>query len=167
VARAYIALGAELEPDGTRWTVQTAVETNDLPFPPLLLLPVIDRFAEATGATERNARCRLAITFRPGADHEVVLTLSSSSPVDAQWLSPLLMHRLRVGLHSIFGAGASLFVGRDIGDRVGDGVGDVGDLPALCISLQRLDSHAHSSPIPVQRSGTESNSSTHAQETFT
>ena len=101
LARQYAALRAELEPGRTTWTVRVDGVLPELPFPPLLLLPVLDQLI-APGASV-NAACGPAELHLAVADEACTLRLVQSGQGLGPWLAPDLSYRLQVGLRAVFG----------------------------------------------------------------
>jgi hypothetical protein len=111
LARRYAGLRDELDPGRATWQVRCEEAPPSLPFPPLLLLPVLDQLighdAIAIGATEAaelhvestNGQCTLRLTYA-GTAH-------------GPWLAADLLYRLQVGLRSTFGTDWTL----DVHDR--------------------------------------------------
>jgi len=103
LARAYRDLRAELDARDVRWTVAGDV-ADDLPFPPLLLLPLLD--AQAAAALP-GAPCMLRIVAGDGA---VALQFHGVPPGRGDWLPPALGYRVRVALSAEFGAAWTMAV---------------------------------------------------------
>jgi hypothetical protein len=104
LARRYAELRAELDPGRTTWSIRLEGAMPEVPFPPLLLLPVLDQLtadSHAPGAelrvSQAGAKCRLS--------------LSRGSLSRAPWLTPDLLYRLQVGLRTVFGEAWTLAVG--------------------------------------------------------
>ncbi|MGE5089898.1 MAG: hypothetical protein ACM3QY_12280 [Candidatus Levyibacteriota bacterium] len=98
LARAYADLWADLDPGRQTWAFDAPGPLPDMPFPPLLLLPVLDRLALASPAPERGqVRAR-------SEGGRVTLAFDATRCAGADWLTPELAYRLRVGLSTIFGA---------------------------------------------------------------
>jgi hypothetical protein len=104
LAHAYARVLAELEPGRARWRLDVPAVMPDLPFPPLLMLPVLDRLA--SGATRG-----IVLELRH-ADGRCILKLHRAEPCHHAWLGSELDYRLRVGLRATLGDSWSL----DIGD---------------------------------------------------
>ncbi len=92
VARSYAQLAAELDPQRAGWHGDIDATLAELPFPPLLLLPLLDQLAAAQpGATA------LTMTALRGSSQ---LTLALYGAAAPGWLSEDLLYRLRVGLRA-------------------------------------------------------------------
>lgn len=96
LAEQYAQVWAELEPARATWNVQIEGTLPDLPFPPLLLLPVLDQLA--AGASAQRIDLQLS-----QIDGPCVLTLISPTPGHELRLTPELLYRLQVGLRAVFG----------------------------------------------------------------
>ncbi|MDP3822517.1 MAG: hypothetical protein Q8R33_13675 [Burkholderiales bacterium] len=99
LAEQYARVWAELEPGRATWRIQVEGTMPELPFPALLLLPVLDQLAGAAGST-RRAELQLRLTRTDG---HCALTLARAAPRDELWLAPELLYRLQVGLRALFG----------------------------------------------------------------
>lgn len=103
IAREYARVLAELEPGRSSWRIDDPASLPELPFPPLLLLPVLDRLASgsahgiALGLRHAGAQC--------------VVSLHRAEPCPCAWLGSELGYRLRVGLRATLGEAWSLDVG--------------------------------------------------------
>lgn len=102
LAMQYAQLVAAFEPGRNVSAVRVDGTMPDLPFPPLLLLPVLDALAAAPGdggttlqVAQHDGHCALTLT-RAGLGGN-----------DA-WLPPELLYRLQVGLRTLFGDGWAL-----------------------------------------------------------
>jgi hypothetical protein len=94
---AYGAVWRELDPQRARWSVRIDGTLPKLPFPPLLLLPVVDHWAAALAAGTQGG-------FSVRCDHTaVVLALSGPLETAGDWLPPALAYRLGVGLRTACG----------------------------------------------------------------
>jgi hypothetical protein len=107
VAQQHAALRAELEPGRTILDVQIAGELPELPFPALLLLPLLDALAgdAPQSAARLNVRCdasRCTLSLSP---------CGAPAAPTSDWLTPELLYRLQVGLRAAYGDGASLVLG--------------------------------------------------------
>jgi len=112
----YADLRAELDPHGAGWTLDRDDAIPELPFPALLLLPLLDRLAAATG----NGPIDLQVG-RSG--YRCTLTLRACRRGQGEWLAPDLLFRLQVGLRRLFGDAWTLTIRDDP------------DLPGLVLSL--------------------------------
>jgi len=93
LVRSYTSLNAAVEPQRAGWACDVDGALDDLPFPPLLLLPVLDALAlPATRALRITAR---------SDDTTIELSLQGAAP--GSRLPDALLHRLRVGLHALYG----------------------------------------------------------------
>ena len=110
LVQSYIQLWAELEPLRAGWQVDIETPIPDLPFPPLLLLPVLDH-----GSGGR-------VSMRREADR---VMLSLDGPREAGELPAPLAYRLRVGLQATFGESWTLSLNEV----------DAAGTPALLLSL--------------------------------
>jgi hypothetical protein len=96
LARAYTELLAELEPNQTKWTITGNVRA-DVPFPALLLLPLLDAHAAASPSPFTGS-----VTV--GAESAGVVIRLHGGPVGpANWISGDLSYRVRVGLSTLYG----------------------------------------------------------------
>jgi hypothetical protein len=95
LAGQYAQVWAELEADRATWNIRVEGLMPDLPFPPLLLLPVLDQLA--TGAP-RRVELQVAQT-----DERCILALTRGVPFHEFRLAPQLLYRLQVGLSAVFG----------------------------------------------------------------
>jgi hypothetical protein len=93
----YSMVARELDGSRPLIRLETSGHVPDLPFPALLMVPVLDQLAEASGGlhldlhvSEHHGHCQLNV-------HAAGLT-------DSEWLSPELGYRLQVGLRALFGA---------------------------------------------------------------
>ncbi len=131
--QSYIQLWAELEPLRAGWQVDIDAPIPDLPFPPLLLLPLLDH-----GSGGR-------LSLRLEADR---VMLSFGGPRGASELPAPLAYRLRVGLQATFCESCTLSLNE----------AHAADAPALLLSLP-IDKSALSaraagvpvSPTPGER----------------
>ena len=109
LAMQYAQLVAAFEPGRNVRTVRVDGTMPDLPFPPLLLLPVLDALAAAPGDGSTSLQL---------AQHEgrcaLTLTRAGLSGNDA-WMPPGLLYRLQVGLRTLFGNGWGLSLCADVG----------------------------------------------------
>jgi LytS/YehU family sensor histidine kinase len=109
LAMQYAQLVAAFEPGRNVRAVRVDGTMPDLPFPPLLLLPVLDAVAAAPGdggttlqVAQHEGRCMLT------------LTRAGLSGNDA-WMPPELLYRLQVGLRTLFGDDWALALRADVG----------------------------------------------------
>lgn len=98
---AYDRLAADLDSRAMRWTVTSAVG-GDVPFPPLLLLPVLDALAQSVPDRDR---LRLDVTSERG---EVAIRAFVDRVERRDWLTPELAYRLRVAMAACCGDAWSL-----------------------------------------------------------
>lgn len=102
LAMQYAQLVAAFEPGRNVRAVRVDGTMPDLPFPPLLLLPILDALAAVPG----NGGTTLQV-----AQHEgrcaLTLTRAGLGGNDA-WMPPELLYRLQVGLRTLFGDGWAL-----------------------------------------------------------
>ena len=96
LARAYDELCADLEPGRTRWTI-TGAAPPGLPFPALLLLPLLDEMAAASTTPFAGT-----IGVSGGRD-SVVIAFGGATMRRADWMSADLLYRIRVALSTIHG----------------------------------------------------------------
>ena len=103
LAQTYLALRAELDPAHAGCHIVVQPGLFDAPFPPLLVLPLLDQLVAATPA---QSPCGLKVATL--ADREDCIARVFSGPLHGAgtWLDPKLAYRLRVGLQSIYGAHA-------------------------------------------------------------
>jgi len=128
----YAQLVAAFEPGHNVRAIRVDGTVPDLPFPPLLLLPVLDAFAAAQGdggttlqLAQHEGRCVLA------------LARAGWSSNDA-WMPPELLYRLQVGLRTLFGDDWALDLCAGAGS------------PALTLTLP-MPSTAGAEPAPLTR----------------
>jgi hypothetical protein len=112
LVRAHARLLAEVAPQHTIWRIRVEPGLAELPFPPLLLLPVLDALAAACPPA---SACTLAIGRADEAGSSPAapgIMLRLDGPVSLpHWLPEALERRLRVGLAAVFGHAWSLHVG--------------------------------------------------------
>ncbi len=113
LARAYATLCAELDAVHPAWTFDVTAPCDDVAFPPLLLLPIVDGLSTGVGGARQG---RLAVTRD---DREVHVELD----IDGAPASCELTRTACAALDAIYGDGWSL---RTRKDRTG---------PSLCLSL--------------------------------
>jgi len=97
LAERYAEVCAELGPDRAIWTIQVEGALPELPFPSLLLLPLLDQLTAASGSTRR---VEMQVTQRDG---HCILMLARGAPEHERRLTPELLYRLQVGLRAVFG----------------------------------------------------------------
>ena len=95
IALHYAQVLHELDPASPLLRLHADDSWPDLPFPPLLMLPVVGQLTAATG----GAGIDLALA-QDG--EQCVLTLRAADLRDPAWLSPDLAFRLQVGLRAMF-----------------------------------------------------------------
>jgi hypothetical protein len=126
LARAHARLVAEVEPQHTTWRIRVEPGLAELPFPPLLLLPVLDALA---AACPPGSACALTIgradEAAPSAAASAVMLRLDGPAIAPRWLPEALERRLRVGVGAVFGHAWSL--------HVGDAA--TADVPALVLTL--------------------------------
>ena len=105
LAERYAEVCAELGPDRAIWTIQVEGALPELPFPSLLLLPLLDQLTAASGPTRR---VELQVTQRYG---HCILMLARGAPEHECRLTPELLYRLQVGLRAVFGDAWTLQTG--------------------------------------------------------
>lgn len=141
LAEQYAQVWGELEPGRVDWRIHVEGPVPELPFPPLLLLPVLDQLAAAAGPAQRGD---LQVTRLDG---HCVLTLNRRLREDEHWLAPELSYRLQVGLQALFGNAWTLT--------------DKPESPACVLSLP-VDRAAATLPAPPRpRSSTNHPETTH------
>jgi len=96
IVRSYSRLLCDLEPQRKAWSCDVDASLADLPFPPLLLVPLLDRLSVAS-----NAGDGVALTSACGTTH-ALLSIRGNAMLDGPGHD--LLHRLRVGLHAAYGA---------------------------------------------------------------
>lgn len=107
LAMQYSAVWAELEPARVDWCFDVEQPMPDMPFPALLLLPVLDSLsavADAAPHAELEVRC--------GAGG-CTLSIDRARRGHSPWLAPALTYRLQVGLREMFGDAWTLAVADD------------------------------------------------------
>ena len=97
LARSYSDLWADLGSQRPSCAIDGPEPFPDVPFPPLLLLSVLDRLAFSTTGQER-ARLRVI-----GAEGDVSLSVDAPGISGSDWLTPELAFRIRVDLATLFG----------------------------------------------------------------
>lgn len=97
LARSYAALWSDLERDRATWQIDAPETIPDMPFPPLLLLPVLDRLASASTGRERGH-----VVVASGSDG-AELAFHAAGVVGADWLTEELAYRIRVAMSTQFG----------------------------------------------------------------
>jgi hypothetical protein len=103
LSRSYMSLCAAVEPLHADWACEVDGALDDVPFPPLLLLAVIDALAmPATRALRITAR---------SDDTLVELSLHGAAP--GSRVPDAMLHRLRVGLHALHGPAAHVGASAD------------------------------------------------------
>jgi hypothetical protein len=141
LAEQYAQVWAELEPGRVDWCIRVDGAVPELPFPPLLLLPVLEQLAAASAPGHRGD-----VQVARVDDH-CVLTLSRRLQRDQRWLAPELSYRLQVGLQALFGNAWTLT--------------DEPDSPACVLTLP-IDRPAVTLPVPPRpRSSTTHPETTH------
>jgi hypothetical protein len=127
IVRSYSRLICELEPQRNRWSCDADASLGEMPFPPLLLLPLLDRMSTRGEG--------VALVATRGAAQAL---LSIHGPATPDAAAPELLHRLRVGLHAAYGTAAQAAAVED------------GAQVALTISLPLADAapHVHDGRVP-------------------
>ena len=120
----YAEVRAEIDPQGIGWTIGRFNSIPALPFPALLLLPLLDRLAAATN----NGPVDLQIDR---SDGRCTLTLSARRHGHGEWLAPDLLYRLQVGLRRLFDDSWTLTIRSEP------------EVPALILSLPDRTSDVH------------------------
>lgn len=133
LAQSYAQLAAQIEPS-QRWSFHLPGTTPDLPFPPLLLLPLLDALTPS-GAGAAAGEVRLC--SEPG-----VLNLTIHG-ADTTHLPPALAYRFQVALQTLFGNACDVRINPEA--RAG--------APALTVRLMLPPAQAHhTAPAPVHAS---------------
>ena len=99
IVRSYARLLVLLDPARSGWRCEIDGALADLPFPPLLLLPVLDQLADSRSADA------LALSVADAPGHAVIAVHGTAMPNEA---GSVLLHRLRIGLHAAYGAAAQV-----------------------------------------------------------
>ena len=134
LARQYAALRAELEPGCVTWTICVDGALPELPFPPLLLLPVLDQLIASSAAVKAaSGPAELNIAVAEGL---CSLRLTQTHQGDGPWLAPELSFRLQVGLRAVFGQAWVLVVN------------ELPSAQALVLTLPLLDAAVISTTSP-------------------
>jgi hypothetical protein len=107
LAQRYGELLQELD-GGPHVRVAMPQPMRDIPFPPLLMLPVLDQLAAAAAGAD------IQLTVAQN-DDQCSLTLHSTDLQRPGWLSSELAFRLQVGLRTLFGEGWRLRLSADPG----------------------------------------------------
>lgn len=97
LVRSYAALWSNLERDRATWRIDAPETIPDMPFPPLLLLPVLDRLAFASTGSERGH-----VSVASGNDG-AELAFHAEGVVGSDWLTAELAYRIRVAMSTHFG----------------------------------------------------------------
>jgi hypothetical protein len=100
VVRSYARLTNELDPVRARWQGDIDPSLAELPFPPLLLLPLFDQL---DAGSQAPASIALSAVREPS---KVIVALHGAP--HPGWLEDDLLHRLRVGLKAIHGSAADV-----------------------------------------------------------
>jgi hypothetical protein len=101
---AYDELCAELESRPCKWSI--AGGAPGIPFPPLLMLPLLDALAVRSPSCER---LRIEVGREPEG---VVVQLFGGAIGGDDWIPPQLRYRLRVSLSALFGDAWSMSQGK-------------------------------------------------------
>lgn len=101
----YAEVRSEIDPQCAGWTIRWSDAMPAVPFPALLLLPLLDRLAAATD----NGPIDLQVDR---SDGQCTLTLCAGRHGHREWLAPDLLYRLQVGLRRLFGDAWTLTIGR-------------------------------------------------------
>lgn len=102
LAMQYARLVAAFEPGRSVRAIRVDGPMPDLPFPPLMLLPMLDALAAApVGAALGDTGAALRLTQHGG--HCTLTLVRAGLSADNTWLPPELLYRLRVGLRTLFG----------------------------------------------------------------
>jgi len=96
LVEAYDALGANLERRSRQWSI-SCVPLPDLPFPPMLLLPLVDEVASRAGQPFVG---QISVSHESNA---VIVRLVGGSIGNNDWISPGLEYRMRVALSTLYG----------------------------------------------------------------
>lgn len=107
----YASVLSELDPSGPPMRFEAPNRIPDIPFPPLLMLPVIDQLAAAA----HGSVVELMVVESPG---QCRLTMHTGKAVPRQWLSPELLYRIQVGMRSLFGSDWTLELSFDANQPV-------------------------------------------------
>jgi len=132
LAMRYAQLVAAFAPGGNVHAIRVDGTVPDLPFPPLLLLPVLD----ALGAAQGDGGTTLQVVRHEGRC-TLTLTRAGWSGNDVR-MPPELLYRLQVGLRTLFGDGWALALCADAGS------------PALTLTLP-MPSTGGAEPVPPTR----------------
>lgn len=101
----YAKVWAELEPGRATWSIHVDGALPELPFPALLLLPVLDRLAAADGSA---SRAELHVRHSTA---QCTLSMERAVFGHSRWMPPDLLYRLQVGLRTLFGDAWTLALG--------------------------------------------------------
>ena len=99
LARSYALLSASIESGRAAWQVDVSAALPDMPFPSLLLLPLMDQLAEP------HRSGRMAVVNTHGL---VTITLEAAPAQRSTDVPHHLLYRLRVALRSTFGDACTL-----------------------------------------------------------
>ena len=97
LAGAYARIWHELDPARPQWTVRVDATLPRIPFPPLVLLPALDRWAEAAPP---GSAAELGAEVLGGV---VTLALDDGGAAPAGWIGAGLGYRLHVALGALYG----------------------------------------------------------------
>ena len=141
VGRGYAQLCAELDPRAASWHCDIDAALLDLPFPPLLLLSLLDQLAASTAGV-----APITIAAERGASSVLLSLHGQPGP---GWLTDELLHRLRVGLRATCGNGAGVVLAPPAADGTAtDGVAALTMTLPLEIPFPRAASAHSSVPNP-------------------
>src|SRR5438552_3794706 len=91
LATLYVKVRSELEPGRHTWAIHTDGPMPDLPFPALMLLPVLDQLAAVDAADIPRTVLRVS-----QANGYCTLTIDHSGARPGSWFPAELLHRLQV-----------------------------------------------------------------------
>lgn len=121
LAQSYAELWSDLDRGRATWRIEAPEKPGNLPFPPLLLLRVLDRLAIASSERERG-RVRVVC-----GNDRVTVTFDADVASGSDWLTPQLAYRMRVALSTRFGHAWSMSLRSEFET----------DAPALRITMGR------------------------------
>jgi len=139
LAAAYARVCHELDPARPRWRVRADATLPRIPFPPFVLLPVLDRWADAASP---GSTAELGAEVRGGV---VTLALDDRGAASAAWIGAGLAYRLHVALRALYG------------DRYGLATARPGGLAESAMSLSlpadggRATTAPDASAAPIER----------------
>jgi hypothetical protein len=103
LARCYAQLRLSITPASTAWRIEARRPTaaaDDLPFPPFVLLPLLDRLAPVTAGTDVQPGGRVSLHVDGG---QARLLIEAHADADRASLPQALIYHLQVALYALYG----------------------------------------------------------------